>query len=108
MVLSASLKEIAMKKLFLVVAVGCLFSAATSAAFGEGRQGPPHWPAPRQTQLQQAGAAGQIGPLILRYRPQILGGDVHPGKGLQAFSTGSPISEEPGDLPDTGQKPRTH
>ena len=60
-----------MKKLFLIVAVGCLFPAATSAAFGEGRQGPPHWPAPGQTQQQQAGAAGQIGPFILRFRPQI-------------------------------------
>ena len=77
-----------MKKLFLIVAVGCLFSAATSAAFGEGRQGPPHWPAPGLTQPQQAGAAGQIGPFILRYRPQISGSDVHPGKGLGAFSHG--------------------
>ena len=35
-----------MKKLLLVVAVGCSLSSITSAALAEGRQGPPHWPPP--------------------------------------------------------------
>ena len=62
-----------MKKLLLVVAVGCSLSSITSAALAEGRQGPPHWPPPARGEAQQtyAETAGQFGPLILRFRPQI-------------------------------------
>ena len=63
-----------MKKLLLVVAVGCLLSSITSAALAEGRQGPPHWPPPARGEAREtdASAAGlQFGPLILRYGPQV-------------------------------------
>ena len=63
-----------MKKLLLVVAVGWSLSSITSAALAEGRQGPPHWPPPARGEAQEidATAAGQFGPLILRYGPQVL------------------------------------
>ena len=64
-----------MKKLLLVVAVGCSLSSITSAALAEGRQGPPHWPPPARGEAQEtdaSAAAGlQFGPLILRYGPQV-------------------------------------
>ena len=61
-----------MKKLLLVVAVGCSLASITSAALAEGRQGPPHWPPPRgEAQEIDATAAGEFGPLILRYQPQV-------------------------------------
>jgi hypothetical protein len=49
-----------MKKLLLVVAVGCSLSSITSAALAEGRQGPPHWPPPTRGEAQEtdASAAG--------------------------------------------------
>ena len=49
-----------MKKLLLVVAVGCSLSSITSAALAEGRQGPPHWPPPARGEAQEidATAAG--------------------------------------------------
>lgn len=62
-----------MKKLLLVVAVGWSLFSITSAALAEGRQGPPHWPPPARGEAQEidATAAGQFGPLILRYGPQV-------------------------------------
>ena len=51
-----------MKKLLLVVAVGCSLSSITSAALAEGRQGPPHWPPPdARGEAQEADASAASG-----------------------------------------------